>query len=133
MRHRPVILAALAVAAPAAAADYTLFVYETPADFAARTDPAKAGAYWAAYGAFSDAAGKAGVLKGGAPLMDPATGGTTGPLDAPRAKAQLSGYFVIEAPDLAAATAWARKLPAAASTRVEIRPNLPVAPAMAAR
>ncbi len=130
---RPLLLLAALLAAPAAAGEYTLFVYETPTDFAARTDPAKAPAYWASYKAFSDAAGAAGVLRGGAPLLPPATGTATGPMRAAPAKAQLSGYFVVEAPDLAAATAWAKKLPAAASTRVEIRPNLPVAPAMAAR
>ncbi len=129
----PGLIMLLAVATPAAGSEYTLFVYETAADFAARADPAKATAYWASYKAFSDAAGAAGVLKGGSPLLPPATGAATGALPAGKAKAVLSGYFVIAAANLAEATMWAKRLPAAMTARVEIRPNLAVAPAMASR
>lgn len=121
------------LAAPVRAAEYALFVYETPADFQARTDPAKSGPYWAGYDALAKALAAAGVVRGGAPLQAPETGeavrvrsGATArtPLDA-RVE-QLSGWFLIEAPDANAAAAWAAKVPAASTARVEVRPVLPV-------
>ena len=40
---------------------YAILVYETPAELAAREDPTRAGPYWAAYTAYSQALGAAGV------------------------------------------------------------------------
>lgn len=133
--------ALLALAAlPGKAGPFTLFVYESPADIALRTDTGAAGAgYWAAYAAFAAEAGKAGILRGGAPLMT----GTdriravrlrdgerevteAGPGPGPF---RLGGYFQIDVPDLAAALDWAAKLPAARTAFVEVVEGYP-APAM---
>lgn len=133
------VVVTLALAAPAFAQDYILFVYETPDDFSARTDAAKAPAYWGAYAALAQALGAAGVVKGGSPLTAPREGrsisvrqGRTvvSPVDGSRE--QLSGFFIIEAADQAAAEAWAARVPAAATARVEVRPvlDIPMMPPM---
>ena len=48
-------------------------------------------------------------------------------LDGPylEAKEQIGGYFIVEAPDLDAATAWAARCPAAGHGTVELRPVWP--------
>ena len=48
-------VALLGTAAPALAEQFALFVYETPADFAARNDPSKAQAYWGGFAALQAA------------------------------------------------------------------------------
>ena len=48
---------------------YALIVYEAPTALAARQDPERAGAYWAAYQAYSQALTEAGVNAGGAGLQ----------------------------------------------------------------
>ena len=131
MSRIPILAAALAaLAAPAAAAPYTLIIHEDEAALAARTDPARAPAYWAAFAEYGKALTAAGVLRGGAAL-EPAlltdlvrTGGATAGLAGPR----VSGYFIIDAASHADAVAWARKLPGTAL--VEIRAAIP-SPAMA--
>lgn len=109
-------------------------MHEVDADFAARQDPEKAGAYWGAWGAYANAISEAGIFVSGAGLQPPATattvrvrGGKTQVQDGPFAdtKEQLAGFFVIEVPDLDAALAWAAKAPAAATASVEVRPVLP--------
>lgn len=40
----------------------------------------------------------------------------------PESREQLGGYYLIEAPDLDAALAWARKVPVADGGAVEVRP-----------
>jgi hypothetical protein len=102
-------LAALALAAlPASAETYTLFIYETPADVALRTDPGADGAaYWAAYSDYSAELARDGVMRGGAPLI-PQAGVGTGEL-------VLGGYFQIETASRAAAEAYAAEAPS--STR----------------
>jgi hypothetical protein len=114
---------------------YTVLIYESEADFSARTDAKRKDAYWGAYRAYTQALTEAGVLVGGAPLQ-PAHLGTTirqrggkrhvqdGPYA--EAKEQLGGYYVIEVPDLDRALDWAARCPAAASGAVEVRPNLPM-------
>ena len=98
-------LAALALAAfPAAAETYTLFVYETPADIALRTDTgAEGAAYWAAYAEFGAQLGRDGVVRGGAPLIPASTAGT--------GELVLGGYFQIETASRAAAEAYAAEAP----------------------
>lgn len=98
-------LAALALAAlPAAAETYTLFIYETPADIALRTDTgAEGAAYWQAYSDFSAALGRDGVMRGGAPLI-PDREASTGEL-------VLGGYFQIETASRDAAEAYAAEAP----------------------
>ena len=44
-------------------------------------------------------------------------------------KEQLGGYYLIEAPDLDAALAWAKKCPAAARGAIEVRPVFAMPPA----
>ncbi len=97
-------LAALALAAlPVSAEAYTLFIYETPAEIALRTDPGADGAaYWAAYSEFGAQLGRDGVVRAGAPLIPGETG--TGEL-------LLGGYFQIETGSRAAAEAYAAEAP----------------------
>jgi hypothetical protein len=118
---KTLLVAGLMVATPAGAADYTLFIYESAADIAARTDAEKSSAYWGAYAAFADEATRAGVMRGGAGIEP--VGATVGA--AAPAWPTLGGYFVIAVPDLATARQWAAKLPAARTGRVDVRPHLP--------
>ena len=132
------LTAATLAAGPARAEPFTLFIYETEADIATRTDPAKAQAYWGAFMAYANAMGKAGVLRGGMPLQ-PASharvstvrDGRVSVRTGARATApdQLGGFFMIDVPDLEAALAWAAKAPSAVTGAVEVRPGFP-APAM---
>jgi len=89
----------------------------------------------AAYGAYSEALAKAGAFVGGGRLQTTETAttvrlqdGKPQVLDGPFAdtKEQLGGYFLIEAPDLDAALAWAARCPAASHGIVEVRPIWPM-------
>ncbi|MFO1036708.1 MAG: YciI family protein [Geminicoccaceae bacterium] len=125
----------LGSAPPLSAEPFTILIYESDPDLAARTDPARAKDYWASYAAFAGAMQQAGILKGGQALRwgdDARTvrvGGsvTNGPVAV--AAEQLGGYFMIDVPDLDAALSWAARAPAAATGAVEVRPAHP-APAM---
>jgi hypothetical protein len=84
----------------------------------------------AAYAAFTDALTAAGALKGSGRLRPSATaktvrlvGGKPKVMDGPFAESKevFGGYFVIEAPDEAAALAWAARCPAAGHGAVEVR------------
>jgi hypothetical protein len=81
-----------------------------------------------AYAAYNRALAGAGALVSTGPLTAAATqirtiGGKVVLTDGPYAetKEQLAGYYLIEAPDHAAAIAWARQCPAAAHGTVEVR------------
>ena len=85
----------------------------------------------AAYMAYSEALTQAGALKASNRLQPTAaattvkvTDGKSQVLDGPYAdtKEQLGGYFLIEAPDLDAALAWAARCPGAHHGTVEVRP-----------
>ena len=85
----------------------------------------------AAYGAYTDAISKAGILVGSnrlRPSSDATTvrvaDGKTQVLDGPYAdtKEQLGGYYLIDVPDLDAALSWAARCPAASHGTVEVRP-----------
>jgi len=87
--------------------------------------------FFAAYGAYVEALNRAGALKGMNRLRPVAEGvtvrtseGKPQVLDGPYAdsKEQLGGYFLIDAPDLDAALAWASRCPAAEHGAVEVRP-----------
>lgn len=97
------------------AAPFTLFIYETPADLAARTDSQKAGAYWQSDTAYAQAMTEAGILRGGTALNPmPAAGPkaeTTRQAPGAAQARVLSGYFIIDVADLAAAESWAQKAP----------------------
>src|SRR5215470_19182545 len=112
---------------------YTILIYESEADFGARTDARRKDAYWGAYRAYTQALTEAGIMTGGAPLQ-PAHLATTIRTQAGKrqvqdgpyaeAKEQLGGYYVIDVPDLDKALEWAARCPAALSGSVEVRPNL---------
>jgi hypothetical protein len=86
---------------------------------------------FAAYGAYTQALKKAGVMKAGDPLQPSSTattvrvnGGKTEVLNGPYAetKEQLGGYYVIDVPDLDAALSWAARCPGASHGTMEVRP-----------
>jgi hypothetical protein len=85
----------------------------------------------AAYAAYTRALTAAGALKGAGRLQPTATaktvrlrGGKPLVLDGPYAESKevFGGYFLIEAPDGAAALAWAEQCPAVGHGVVELRP-----------
>lgn len=115
--------------------NYTFLIYESKAAFALRThaDEAKRSAYWSAWPAYIEALSNAGVFVDGAGLEPPQTACTLRPngagqkvQDGPFAdtKEQLGGYFIVNVPDLDSALEWAARIPAAAGSVVELRPNL---------
>ena len=100
---------------------YTILLYETEADFAARKAVPRDEKYWGAYRAYTQALTDAGVMAGGAALQPghAATtvrqhNGTRAVQDGPyaEAKEQLGGYYVIDVPDLDTALDWAARCPA---------------------
>ena len=113
---------------------YAMFAYESPADFAKRSDPKVADAYRGAWMAYAKALREAGVITGGAGLEPPTTA-TVLRLqndkrqvqDGPYAdtKEQLGGFFIFDVPDLDTALDWAARCPAASSGAIELRPLLP--------
>jgi hypothetical protein len=85
----------------------------------------------AAYGAYTQAMQKAGVLAGGDRLRPSVTASTvrvingkTKVLDGPYAdtKEQLGGFYMIDVPDLDAALSWAARCPGASHGTLEVRP-----------
>lgn len=85
----------------------------------------------AAYAAYTDALKKSGTWLGGERLRPTNSAttvrirdGRTEVLDGPYAdtKEQLGGYYMIDAPDLDAAIAWAARCPGASHGTVELRP-----------
>lgn len=110
----------------------SILLNETPADVAARKDPATAPAYWAPWRPFCESLRSAGVFIGGAGLQPPDTATTLrfkddlDIHDGPRADhpEQLGGFFIIDVPDLAAALEWAARAPRVPGRIVEVRPNL---------
>jgi hypothetical protein len=111
---------------------YSLMIYQTPAQFAARTDPARREANTTAFMHFVGALQEAGVLVAVLGIEPPETAATVRPGDgAPRVQdgpyadtnEQLGGLCVIEAPDLDAALAWAARAPFEHVGVVEVRPT----------
>jgi hypothetical protein len=109
---------------------YLLMIYDNEAAMAALSE-AEGGKLLAAYGAYSEAMVKAGVLLGGNRLRPTSTAttvrvanGKTTVLDGPyiETKEQLGGYFVIDVPDLDAALSWAERCPGASTGAMEVRP-----------
>ena len=85
----------------------------------------------AAYGAYTEAIQKSGVLVGSnrlRPTSDATTvrvsNGKTQVLDGPYAetKEQLGGFFIIDVPDLDGAISWAARCPTASDGTIEVRP-----------
>jgi hypothetical protein len=111
---------------------YSLMIYQTPAQFAARTDPARREANQAAFGSFVGALQQAGVLVTTLGIEPSETAATVRPGNGsphvkkgPYAdtKEQLGGLCVIEAPDLDAALAWAKRAPFEHLGVIEVRPT----------
>jgi hypothetical protein len=112
---------------------YTVLIYESESELAARSDARRKDAYWGAYRAYTKALTDAGVMVGGAGLEPPRRATTVRQRDGKRhvqdgpyadAKEQLGGYYVLEVPDLEKALEWAARCPAASTGAVEVRPNL---------
>src|SRR5262249_4687040 len=113
---------------------YTILIYETEADFGARTDATRKPAYRGAYRAYTQTLVDAGIMAGGSGLQAAHLGATIRHRDGQRqvqdgpyaeTKEQLGGYYVIDVPGLDEALEWAARCPAASTGVVEVRPNLP--------
>ena len=109
---------------------YTVLIYESPADIEGRDKP-EGEAYLAAWRAYHKALVEAGVYVTGAPLKPVATATTLRLKDGRRqvqdgpfaeAKEELGGFMILELPSLDAALDWAARCPAAATGALEIRP-----------
>ncbi len=109
---------------------YMLLIYGNEAAMETATK-AEGDRILAAYGAYSEALVKAGVMVGGNRLQRSASAttvrmadGKTQVLDGPYAetKEQLGGYYLIEVPDLDAALSWAARCPGASHGTMEVRP-----------
>ena len=116
--------------------NYSLLFYQSPEQFAARTDPKKREAFWAAFMPYMQALRAAGIVVAGAGLEPPEQATTVRLRDGQRlvqdgpyadTKEQLGGFFVIDVPDLDTALDWAARFPAGPDDVVEVRPNLPPA------
>ena len=108
---------------------YALLIYTPPAT--TEPSPEEQAAVMDAYNAFTKAAVDAGVMRGGEALEDADTattvrvrGGQTLVTDGPYAetKEQFGGYYLIEAPNLDEAIAWAARIPGAQQGAIEVRP-----------
>jgi hypothetical protein len=113
---------------------YALLIYESPEDFASRSDDRDDQPYIGAWRAYYGSMVEAGVYAGGQPLDIPETGTTvlqTGGKhqiqDGPYAntKEQLGGFILLDLPSLDAALEWASRCPAAVRGAVEVRPLAP--------
>jgi len=113
--------------------EYMLLIYSDYKQFE-KLSAAQASEGVAAYGAYSEALQKAGVLRGGNRLrpVDTATtvrlqSGKTEVLNGPYAETreQLGGYYMIDVPNLDAALSWAARCPGASHGIVEVRPIWP--------
>ncbi len=113
---------------------YALLFYQSPEDFAARTDPAKSKQFWGSFLPYMDALNAAGIVVAGAGLEPPATGVTLlrngHTQDGPFAetKEQLGGFFIIDVPTAEVALEWAARFPLDVGGGVEVRPGLPPMP-----
>ena len=112
---------------------FAIMVYESTEEMAARTDPARAGVYWNAYTAYSQALVAGSVAAGGTALQPPHLATTLRVpkdrrlvQDGPYAdtKEQLGGMFLVDVPNIEEAVNWAAKCPAALTGAVEVRPVL---------
>lgn len=111
---------------------YSLMMYQTDAQFAARTDASKREANTAAFMAYVGAMQKAGVLVTTLGIEPPSMAATVRSGNGkPRTqkgpyadtKEQLGGLCVIEVPDLDAAIGWAQLAPFEHVGVVEVRPT----------
>lgn len=110
--------------------EYMLLIHADPAGLQALREAERTTSL-AAYGAYSEALQKAGVLRGGNRLRtaeasttikvrDGKTEVHNGPFIETRE--QLGGYYLIDVPDLDTALSWASRCPGASHGAVEVRP-----------
>jgi len=113
---------------------YLLLIYANEANMQSR-NKSETDQVHAAYGAYTEAMTKAGVIVGGERLRPTASASTvrvadgkTKVLDGPYAetKEQLGGYYMIDVPDLDAAISWAARCPGASHGTIEVRPVWPM-------
>ena len=109
---------------------YLVMIYASEADEAKMT-PADTGKIMQAYGAYTEALIKSGVMQGSNRLRPSSEatsvrvkGGKTEVLNGPYAETreQLGGYYLIDVPDLDAALSWAARCPSSAYGTIEVRP-----------
>lgn len=110
--------------------DYLLLLYANEDGWTIMTKEQQQQGY-AAYMAYTEALKKAGAYKASQRLQPVATAttvrvtdGKSQVLDGPyvESKEQLGGFYLIEAPDLDAALAWAARCPGASHGTIEVRP-----------
>jgi hypothetical protein len=111
---------------------YSLLIYQTEGQFAARTDPARRDAANGAFMRYVGALQEVGILLTTLGIEPPETAATVRPGDGalrvqegPHAETneQLGGVCVIDVPDLDAALAWAGRAPFEHCGVVEVRPT----------
>ncbi len=109
---------------------YLLLIYGNEAGMLSATKE-QSSQMMAAYGAYTEAMKKAGVIVGGERLKPTSTAtsvrvakGKTEVLNGPYAetKEQLGGYYMIDVPDLDSALSWAARCPGANHGTIEVRP-----------
>ena len=109
---------------------YLVMIYASEAEEAKMT-PADVGTILQAYGAYTEALTKSGVLLASDRLRPTSEatsvrvkGGKTEVLNGPYAETreQLCGYYLIDVPDLDAALAWAARCPSSSYGTIEVRP-----------
>jgi len=109
---------------------YLLLIYGNEAGMLAATKE-QSSQMLAAYGAYTEAMKKAGVIVGAERLKPTSTAtsvrvakGKTEVLNGPYAetKEQLGGYYMIDVPDLDSALSWAARCPGANHGTIEVRP-----------
>jgi hypothetical protein len=114
--------------------EYLLLIHADPAVLQAQRDAEKSTTL-AAYGAYTEALQKAGVMKGGNRLRTAANATTvrsrnqkTEVLNGPYAETreELAGYYLIDVPDLDTALSWASRCPGASLGAIEVRPVWPM-------
>ena len=114
--------------------EYLLLIHADPAGLQ-KLREAERSAALAAYGAYTEALQKAGVLRGGNRLRNADTAttvkvreGRTEVLNGPfiETREQLGGYYLIDVPDLDTALSWAARCPGASHGAVEVRPIWPM-------
>jgi hypothetical protein len=112
---------------------YMLLIYgnEAAMQAARQAERPNTNQMMAAYGAYTEALKKAGILLGGDALDNSANAttvrvanGKSQVLNGPYAetKEQLAGYYIIDVPDLDAALGWAARCPGASQGVMEVRP-----------
>jgi len=109
---------------------YMMLIYRSEADLQ-KASKAELEQMTGAYGAYTQALQKAGIIAGGDRLERASSAttvrsvnGSTKVLDGPYAdtKEQLGGYYIIDVPDLDAAVSWASRCPGANYGVIEVRP-----------